>query len=42
MRKGRWRMAGKYDAAIKDLLWRGMPALLGLLIKAPIARFLNT
>jgi predicted transposase YdaD len=35
-------MAGKYDAAIKDLLWRGMPALLGLLIGAPIARFLNT
>lgn len=35
-------MAGKFDAAIKDLLWRGMPALLGLLIGAPIARFLNT
>jgi hypothetical protein len=35
-------MAGKYDAAIKDLLWRGMPALLGLLVGPPIARFLNT
>jgi hypothetical protein len=35
-------MAGKFDAAIKDLLWRGMPALLGLLVGSPIIRFLNT
>src|SRR4051812_27046274 len=42
MQEGRWRMAGKYDAGSKDLLWRGMPALLGLLVGPPIARFLNT
>jgi hypothetical protein len=35
-------MAGKFDAAIKDLMWRGMPALLGLLSKVPVARILNT
>jgi hypothetical protein len=26
-------MAGKFDAAIKDLMWRGMPALLGPLVE---------
>ncbi len=34
-------MAGKFDAAIKDLMWRGMPALLGLLVKIPVARILS-
>jgi predicted transposase YdaD len=34
-------MAGKFDAAIKDLMWRGMPALLGLLVKTPVARILS-
>ena len=34
-------MAGKFDAAIKDLMWRGMPALLGLLVKTPVVRILS-
>jgi hypothetical protein len=42
MQEGRWKMAGKFDAAIKDLLWRGMPALLEVLVGSPVARFLNT
>jgi hypothetical protein len=41
MQEGRWRMAGKFDAAIKDLMWRGMPALLGFLVGSPVARFLR-
>jgi hypothetical protein len=35
-------MAGKFDAAIKDLVWKGAPALLGLLVGSPVERFLNT
>jgi predicted transposase YdaD len=35
-------MAGKFDAAIKDLVWKGAPALLELLVGSPVARFLNT
>jgi hypothetical protein len=25
-------MAGKFDAAIKDLMWRGMPVLIRMLL----------
>ena len=37
-----WNMAGKFGAAIKDLVWKGAPALLELLVGSPVARFLNT
>src|SRR4051812_27003478 len=40
--EGKWNMAGKFDAAIKDLVWNGAPALLEQLAGAPAVRFLNT
>jgi hypothetical protein len=34
-------MAHGYDAAVKDLVWAGAPALLGMLAGAPVACFLS-